>query len=318
MNIINRLISIFLLAIVITTIGVFLWAQDARKYCIVIHGGAGASYSTMPDSLQRAYHNDLQDALTIGKNLLKNGGTSLDAVEQVIRFLEDSPLFNAGRGSVLNINGIAEMDASIMNGKDLSCGAVAAVHTVKNPVSLARNVMEKTKHVLLVGYGADAFAREIGADEKDSAYFIVPERYKGWLKIKSQKGTVGAVALDVHGNLAAATSTGGMAGKMAGRAGDSPIINCGTYANNKTCAVSCTGWGEQFIKNTVAFRISALMEYKNMTLKEAVDTVINKILQKNDGGVIAVDKEGNYRMEFNTSGMFRAAANSAGVFETYP
>ncbi|MBI2419088.1 MAG: isoaspartyl peptidase/L-asparaginase [Ignavibacteriales bacterium] len=318
MHKINRVVSVLLLAIVITNLGEFLYAQEAPKYCIVIHGGAGASYSTMPDSLQGAYHNDLQAALTIGNNTLKSGGTSVDAVEQVIRFLEDSPLFNAGKGSVLNINGIAEMDASIMNGKDLSCGAVAAVHTVKNPVSLARNVMEKTKHVLLVGYGADAFAREIGAEEKDSAYFIDPERYRGWLKIKSQKGTVGAVALDVHGNLAAATSTGGMAGKMAGRAGDSPIINCGTYANNSTCAVSCTGWGEQFIKNTVAFRVSALMEYKNLSLKDAVDTVLYKILQKNDGGVIAVDKDGNYCMEFNTSGMFRAAANSKGVFETYP
>lgn len=306
--------TLFLLVIPFRTV----IGQSTQKYCIVIHGGAGASYESMHDSLQHEYRDDLQKALALGKSILGNGGSSLDAVEQVVRFLEDSPRFNAGKGAVLNADGRVEMDASIMNGRDLSCGAVASVHTAKNPISLARSVMEKTKHILLVGYGADRFAREIGAEERDSAYFITPLRYQSWLKFKSEKGTVGAVALDKNGNLAAATSTGGMTGKMPGRVGDSPLINCGTYANNNTCAVSCTGWGEQFIKNTVAFRISALMEYKEMTLAQAVDTVLNRILHKGDGGIIAIDKNGNYSMEFNTAGMFRAAANQDGIFVTYP
>src|SRR5690554_1734227 len=282
------------------------------KYTILVHGGAGTISKSIPDSVKEEYLNSLTEALNIGKEILENGGKSIDAVEQVVKYLEDNPLFNAGKGAVLTSEGKHELDASIMDGSNLSTGAVTLLSTVKNPVSLARLVMEKTQHVLLGGKGAEKFAEEMGLEIVPNEYFSTENRKK---QLEKSKGTVGCVALDIHGNLAAATSTGGRNNKMPGRIGDSPLINAGTYANNKTCAVSGTGIGEEFIRHTVAFNISALMEYKGMTLKEAADEVIFKILKKDDGGVIAVDKNGNYAMPFNTLGMYRGVAASDGIFE---
>ncbi|MFO7447576.1 MAG: isoaspartyl peptidase/L-asparaginase [Ignavibacteriaceae bacterium] len=292
-------------------------AQDNEGiYTIVIHGGAGTIDKSLPDSVKESYLSSLREALEIGRSVLEKGGTSLDACEQVVRFMEDDPKFNAGKGAVYTSEGTHELDASIMDGRNLSCGAVAGIKVVKHPVSLARMVMEKTPHVLLISEGAEKFAKENGTDIVSNSYFDTPVRYEQLQKmLKDKKGTVGCVALDKHGNLAAATSTGGMTNKMPGRVGDSPLINAGTYANNNTCAVSATGHGEKFIKNTVAFSISALMEYKNLTLKEAADEIIHKKLEPGDGGIIAVDKNGSYVMTFNSTGMFRGAATSEGTFE---
>jgi beta-aspartyl-peptidase (threonine type) len=291
-------------------------AQEKGKYTIVIHGGAGTFDKSFDDSLKEEYMNSLKEALSIGQKILESGGSSLDAVEKVVNFLESDPKFNAGKGAVFTSEGTHELDASIMNGADLSCGAVAGVKHIKHPISLARMVMEKTKHVLLCGEGADAFGKEMNMDYVDNKYFDTPLRLKQYEKIKGSKhGTVGCVALDTHGNLAAATSTGGTGYKMPGRVGDSPIIGAGTYADNNTCAVSCTGEGELFIKNDIAFNLNALMAYKNLTLKDAADELIYKRLKENTGGLIAVDKDGNLAMPFNTNGMLRGAANSEGLFE---
>jgi L-asparaginase / beta-aspartyl-peptidase len=313
----------FLLFIVIQSNGVSKEKakyHKTNKYTIVIHGGAGTISKDLPDSVKQAYINSLKKALNIGKNILGKGGTSLDACEQVIRYFENNPKFNAGKGAVYTSAGTHEMDASIMNGKDLSCGAVAGVEHVPHPISLARLVMEKTPHVLLAYQGAEEFAKQMGIKLVPQSYFDTPKRLKQLKeyqkKLKEGKhGTVGCVALDEYGNLAAATSTGGMTNKMPGRIGDSPLIGDGTYANNKTCAVSCTGWGEKFIKNTVAFNVSALMEYKGLSLKDAADQIIYKVLQPGDGGLIAVDKDGKYTMPFSTEGMFRGVATSTGTFK---
>lgn len=330
-----RSLLLFIISIIIIMLTLFLdlpgeknvKPSTTRKYTIVIHGGAGTIDPNMPDSIKKAYINSLSEALQIGKDVLAKGGTALDAVEKVIRFFESDPKFNAGIGSVYTSAGTHEMDASIMDGKDLSCGAVAGVEHIEHPISLARLVMEKTPHILLAYQGAEEFAKSLGIPFVKSSLFDTPERYKQWKdyvnKLKNEKsdsqqnnhGTVGCVALDEDGNLAAGTSTGGMTNKMPGRIGDSPLIGDGTYANNKTCAVSCTGWGEKFIKNAIAFRVSALMEFKGMTLRQAADQIINNTLQKNDGGFIAVDKNGNYEMPFNSEGMFRGIANSSGIFE---
>ena len=219
------------------------------KYTIVIHGGAGTFQKSFNDSLKAEYFKSLKEALTIGQQILANGGTSLDAVEKVINYFENNPEFNAGKGAVFTSAGEHELDAAIMNGKDLSCGAVGGVKHIKNPVSLARLVMEKTKHVLLCGQGADDFGKQMNVPYVDNKYFDTPQRLKQFEKIKGEKhGTVGCVALDSYGNLAAATSTGGLENKMPGRVGDSPLVGDGTYANNKTCAVSCTGTGELLLK----------------------------------------------------------------------
>ncbi len=289
------------------------------KFTIVIHGGAGTISKSLPDSIKQAYLQSLKEALTIGKNILAEGGTSLDACQKVIEYFENDPKFNAGRGAVYTAAGTHEMDASIMNGKDLSCGAVAGVEHIAHPIDLARLVMERTPHVLLAYQGAEKFAEQMGMKLMPQSYFDTQERYKQWQEYKKKleegnHGTVGCVALDEYGNLAAATSTGGMTNKMPGRIGDSPLIGDGTYANNKTCAVSCTGWGEKFIKHTVAFNVSALMKYRGYSLKKAADEVIYKMLDPEDGGLIAVDKKGNYAMPFSTSGMFRGVATSKGVF----
>jgi beta-aspartyl-peptidase (threonine type) len=292
----------------------------SEVYTIVIHGGAGTISQSMPDSIKQEYIKGLQKALQIGKDVLAGGGTGLDAVEKVLNYFEEDPKFNAGIGSVFTAEGIHEMDASIMDGRDLSCGAVAGLKHVPHPISLARLVMEKTPHVLLAYEGAEKFAEQMGIKLVPTTYFDTPRRWREWQEAKKKveegkHGTVGCVCLDRHGNLAAGTSTGGMTNKMAGRIGDSPLIGDGTYANNKTCAVSCTGWGEKFIRNTVAYNVSALMEFKGMTVEQAATEMIDKRLQPNDGGLIAVDRDGNYAMPFNSSGMFRGVANSSGTFE---
>lgn len=286
------------------------------KYTIVIHGGAGYMNPDMPESLKQAYLNSLTEALNIGKDILENGGTSLDAVEQVVRFLEDDSLFNAGRGAVFTLAGTNELDASIMDGRDLSSGAVAGVTIIKNPISLARLVKESTPHILFAGEGADELGVELGVEIVDPSYFFVYKRYEDLqTKMERVKGTVGCVAIDQYGNIAAGTSTGGLTGKMPGRVGDSPIINAGTYANNNTCGVSATGTGELFIKNAACYQVSILMEFKSYSLKQAAKEVIFNILPEGSGGIIAVDKNYNYDFAFNTKSMMRGVATSDGVFE---
>ena len=323
---------IILLFFLLTLSGIRLSAQQkpilqmnpTKKWVLVIHGGAGSG--KMNDERSKAAWLKIKEALDAGVAILKNNGTSLDAVETVIRMLEDSPLFNAGKGSVFTAEGKNEMDASIMDGKTLKAGAVAGVTTIKNPISAARAVMEKSNHVMLVDVGAEKFAKQQGLEIVDPSYFYTKERWDELQKAKQQEkplqkdtvthhGTVGAVALDQDGNLAAATSTGGMTNKMKGRIGDSPIIGAGTYANNKTCAVSCTGHGEFFIRNVVAYDISALMEYRGMSLDEAATHEIQEKLkaQGAEGGLIAVDKDGNITMPFNTEAMFRGYITSDGA-----
>ncbi len=321
----GRIISVSALVIILT-VQFMVPAQSENtktgkaKYTIVIHGGAGTISKDMPRAVKYEYIKSLSEALKTGQDILTNGGTAMDAVEKVLNFFEIDPKFNAGIGAVYTSEGTHELDASIMDGRDLSCGAVAGVKHIAHPISLARLVMEKTPHVLLAYEGAEEFAKTMGIKLVKDSYFDTPQRYKQWqdylIKLKREKhGTVGCVALDEYGNLAAGTSTGGMTNKMPGRIGDSPLIGDGTYADNNTCAVSCTGWGEKFIKHAVAFNVSALMIYKGMTLNKAADEVIFKVLQKDDGGLIAVDKKGNYAMPFNTEGMFRGVATSGGVFE---
>ncbi len=305
---------------------------NSGKWTLVIHGGAGGpARGVMSEIAEKEYLDNLSEALKLGSAILVNGGTSLDAVETVVNFLEDCPLFNAGKGAVLNENGKAELDASIMDGRTGMAGAVAGATSIKNPVSAARLVMEKTNHVMLSGKGADDFAKKMGLKLVDPTYFITPLRLEAWKKWKAspparnkpfradkeKHGTVGAVALDQKGNLAAATSTGGMMGKMAGRIGDSPVIGAGTYANNNTCAVSATGQGEYFIRNVVAYDLSALMEYRGMPIEEAARLIIMEKIanQKAAGGLIAVDKDGNIAMPFNTNAMFRGFSKSTGENE---
>lgn len=288
-------------------------AQNS-KYGLVIHGGAGTiSRTNVSPEKEIQYKAKLTEALTAGYKILDNGGTALDAVETAIKILEDSPLFNAGKGAVLTNKGTAELDASIMDGKTLNAGSVAVLKHIKNPITLARAVMEKSPHVFLVGEGAEEFAKEQYIEFVEQEYFITKERLELLERIKqieaeeNKHGTVGAAALDKNGNLAAGTSTGGMMNKKFGRVGDVPVIGAGTYASNKTCAVSATGHGEYFIRLSVARDISDLIEYKNQTLAEASSEVINNKLTNlgGTGGIIAIDKDGNIAMPFNTEGMFR-------------
>ncbi|NLF42086.1 MAG: isoaspartyl peptidase/L-asparaginase [Bacteroidales bacterium] len=304
----------------------FTWfpfvGSKAQNYAIVVHGGAGnISPSEMDEATRKAYQDKLVEATQAGLSILEKGGSSLDAVETAVKILEDSPLFNAGKGAVFNAEGKNELDASIMCGKSLEAGSVAGVTTIKNPISAARMVMEHSPHVMLIGKGAETFAQEHGLEIVPPEYFYDAARYNQYLEFKKgtpdknqKKGTVGAVALDIHGNLAAATSTGGMLGKKYGRVGDSPIIGAGTYANNNSCAVSATGHGEYFIRLNVAFRIAALMEFGMLSLKEASERVIFTDLNAlgGTGGIIAVDKNGNIAMPFNTEGMFRAWGDQSG------
>ena len=300
-----------------------------NKWALAIHGGAGTLLKGMMTADKEIeYKNALAESLKAGSELLNSGGSALDAVELAVKLLEDSPLFNAGKGSVFTAEGKHEMDASIMEGRTLDAGAVTLISGIRNPISLARDVMEKSDHVFLAGEGAMRFAKDQGYSMEDDSYFFDAFRYEQWQEIRdtdhfqldhslkkdSKFGTVGAVACDIDGNVAAATSTGGMTNKRYGRVGDSPLIGSGNYANNKTCAVSCTGSGEYFIRGVVAYDLSSLMEYRGLSLKDASDEVVNKRMLEigGDGGLIAVDAKGNIAMPFNTEGMYRASLDSAG------
>lgn len=316
-------------------------ADNQSNFGIVLHGGAGTILKeNMSDSLEQAYRDKLKEAIGVGHAVLEQGGSSVEAIRQTIKVMEDSPLFNAGKGAVFTNAGTNELDASIMEGNNMNAGAVAGVTTVKNPIDLAIEVMNNSEHVMLSGKGAESFAQQQGFEQIDPEYFYTENRYRSLQRIKDTEqtqldhhdqqaafydpqikdakfGTVGAAALDKHGNLAAGTSTGGMTNKRWGRIGDSPIIGAGTYANNNTCAVSGTGWGEFFIRGVVAYDISALMEYKGMSLQQAAREVIQK---KNpelggNGGIVAIDNQGNIAMEFNTAGMYRASMNRQGELE---
>lgn len=310
-------------------------SKTTEKYTLVIHGGAGTLLKKdMTTQKEKEYKDVLNKALLKGYDVLKNKGTSLDAVEAAIKVMEDSPLFNAGKGAVFTHEETNELDASIMDGKTLKAGAVAGVKTVKNPITAARIVMEKSPHVMMTGKGADEYAKSKGAEIVEPSYFYTEHRYKALKKIQESEkleldhnskkksdlnnkknsysydkkfGTVGAVALDAYGNLAAGTSTGGMTNKRFGRVGDSPIIGAGTYANNDTCAVSATGHGEFFIRSVVSHDISALMEYRGLSVDKASQEVVMKKLVKlgGEGGVIALDRKGNISMTFNSEGMYR-------------
>lgn len=316
-----------------------------EKFVLVIHGGAGTILkSQMSPEREKAYTDALNQALQAGYDILKKGGTALDAAEACVRLMEDNPLFNAGKGAVFTNEGKNELDAAIMDGKSLAAGAVAGVTTIKNPITAARAVMEKSPHVFMVGSGAEKFAVQQGIEIVDPSYFYTESRWNGLIQARQEDslkqqldhadttrnaslgigelfysplgvvgkyGTVGAVALDRHGNLAAATSTGGMTNKRYGRVGDVPIIGSGTYADNNTVAISCTGWGEYFIRLVMAKTISDMMEYSKMPLKKAADEMVMKRLPAlgGNGGLIAVDKDGNIAMPFCTEGMYRGFIN---------
>ena len=306
-----------------------------HQIAFVVHGGAGTiERDKMTLEREKEYRSGIERALKTGYNILQGGGSSLDAVESAIRTLEDDPHFNAGKGAVFTSAGVNELDAAIMDGKTLKAGAVASVRRIKNPVSLARLVMEKSPHVMLDCAGAEAFAKEQGIELVDPKYFFTQERWDALQKIQKaakegggvggkqfvitdqdQHGTVGAAALDQQGNLAAATSTGGTTNKWPGRIGDSPVIGAGTYANNATCAVSATGDGEYFIRAVVGHEISSLIEYRGMSVQDAADAVIKKVGDLGGtGGLIAVDRNGEVAMPFNTSGMYRGRVDPTGKF----
>ena len=302
---------------IIFTVSVFLlvtFLSNAQgKWAIALHGGAGSASREMTKEQLAVYEAELLKSLEIGKQMLKNGSSALDAVQAVVVSLEDNPMFNAGKGAVTNHEGVHELDAAIMDGSNLKAGAVAGVRDVKNPIKAARLVMDSTVHVLLISEGASAFAKQKGLEIVDNDYFSTDRNAKQ----HSDKGTVGCVALDVRGNLAAATSTGGMSRKKWGRVGDVPIVGAGTYANNNTVAVSGTGHGELWIRRVVAYDISALMEYKGLSLEEAANEVIFRKISPmggSGGGIIAVDKNGNIGLVFNTDFMHRAWAASDGRY----
>lgn len=295
--------------------------KDTAGLALAIHGGAGTiRRAELSATREAAFRDALARAVRRGWEILSDGGTSLDAVEQAVCVLEDDPLFNAGRGSVFTNDGKHEMDAAIMSGKDLRAGAVAAVSSIKNPVALARRVMEQTEHVLLCGSGAEKFAREAGCEFAPPEYFFSEWRYEQLLQARREHevrldhspakkfGTVGAVARDSHGNLAAATSTGGMTNKRFGRVGDTALIGAGTYADDRTCAVSCTGHGEFFIRTVTAYDVACLMKYKGLSLVDACEQVVSHTLAEmsGEGGLVAVDRMGNVALSFNSEGMYRA------------
>lgn len=330
-----------LIYILITVCSSSIFAQqtvpnktNTGKYVLAIHGGAGTlNKSQFTPALEAKYKSGLDSALLVGNAILEKGGTALDAVEATVKVLENNPLFNAGKGAVFTSEGVNELDAAIMDGKTLAAGSIAGVRTIKNPITAARAVMEKSEHVLLSGRGAETFAAAQGIEIVDPSYFYTPERWKGLQRAKQRDsldqlkkagqvayeteneeqrrkdkyGTVGAVALDTHGNLAAATSTGGMTNKKWGRIGDAPIIGSGTYANNNTVAISCTGWGEYFLRLVMAKSISDRMEFGGQSLALASETLVMKELPAlgGDGGLIAVDKNGNIALPFCTEGMYR-------------
>lgn len=315
--------------------GLAIRGEETVQFAIAIHGGAGGN----PDKWNQAEKDQrlagLREALQHGRDRLQRGDLALDVVESVVKILEDNPVFNAGRGCVLTATGEHELDASIMDGKTRACGAVAGVRTVKNPISLARLVMTKTDHVLLAGDGAEKFAESLGVERAGPEYFRTEAQKSAWEKWRARQvdtnsktslitspedplyylGTVGCVAFDAEGNVAAATSTGGMLAKRWGRVGDSPIIGAGTIADNRTCAVSCTGVGEQFIRHSIAHDVSARMLYARESLSDATENAIHRVLPNDTGGLIAVDSHGNISLQFNTPGMSRGAADSKGRFE---
>lgn len=314
--------TVFLVFLMVT----WLLSVNGQKYAIVVHGGAGVlSKDNMDSTTCASYTEKLDEALQVGEQMLKAGATATDVVVKVINVMEDSPLFNAGKGAVFNHEGINELDASIMEGNTLNAGAVAGVRDIKNPINAAREVMDNSVHVMLSGKGASEFAKQQGLEIVPNKYFYTQRRYqslKSLLKKERQRnetdntGTVGCAVLDSYGNLCAGTSTGGMTNKKFGRIGDSPIIGAGTYANNKTCAVSCTGHGEYFIRLGFARDISAMMEYQNKSVTEACKKEIDKLSELGGGGgVIAVDANGNIAMEFNSKGMFRGYMKSDGKKE---
>jgi isoaspartyl peptidase/L-asparaginase-like protein (Ntn-hydrolase superfamily) len=289
-------------------------------WALAIHGGAGVVRSEVTAEHERSARASLERVLDVGARMLDGGADSLDVVEAVVRELEDDPLFNAGRGAVFNASGESELDASIMDGRTRACGAVAAVRTVRNPVSLARRVMERTPHVLIAGTGADRLAAELGVETVDPGWFFTERRWQALERFRARAraqggGTVGAVALDRRGNLAAATSTGGTTGKLPGRVGDSPIVGAGTWADNATCAVSGTGRGEEFIRHAVAHSIAVRIELGGASVERAAEDVVRGTLQPGDGGVIAIDRNGRIAMVFNTEGMYRGAADASGRSE---
>lgn len=290
---------------------------EPYDYALVLHGGAGnMNFQNVPEPVQEQFKHALDSALQLGLDVLDGGGASVDAVETVIRCMEDNPLFNAGKGAVFTHEGRNELDASIMTGQDLNAGAVAGVTDIRHPISAARAVMEKSEHVMLAGHGASVFAAQVGLEIVDPAYFYTSSRYESLQRAleREEHGTVGCVALDKQGNLCAGTSTGGMTNKKYGRIGDSPIIGAGTYANNATCGVSGTGHGEYFIRWTVAHQISVLMEYKGYDVEQAAREVVEGTLFEvgGEGGVICLDRFGRPAMVTNTTGMFRAYGNSEG------
>jgi beta-aspartyl-peptidase (threonine type) len=340
-RIMRAITSLILLCIVTSVQGQTTKNQKSKPdFVLVIHGGAGsATRETMSREKEQQYIKSMDAALTAGYKILEGGGTALDAVETAIRMMEDDSLYNAGRGAVLTNEGKNELDASIMEGSQLKAGAVAGVTTIKNPITAARAVMEKSKHVMMAGRGAEEFAASAGCTVVDPSYFFTKHQLKVLQKAKTEDslkdlqqkktllkqienkdgkyGTVGAVALDKHGNLAAGTSTGGMTNKRYGRIGDSPIIGAGTYADNNTCAVSCTGWGEYFIRLGMAKSVSDRMELKGMKLNDAAREMIHKKLtgMEAEGGLIGVDRKGNITMQFNTSAMNRGYIKSDGEKE---
>ncbi len=300
-----------------------------EQFAIAVHGGAGTILrSAMTMEREKKYLDALELAVNRGFEILRGGGTAVEAVENAVVELEDSPLFNAGKGSVFTHEGKHEMDAAIMEGKHLSAGAASAVKNIRNPVRLAKAIMENSEHVMMSGDGAEKFAKKMNLKFENDSYFFDQLRHDQWMEISGSEktaldhsdkkfGTVGAVAMDGRRNLAAATSTGGMTNKQFGRIGDSPIIGSGTYANNSTCAVSCTGHGEYFIRGVVAYDVSCLIEYKGFSLKQACDFVVNDKLKKfgGEGGLIAVDALGNMALPFNCEGMYRGWKKSDGIFE---
>ncbi|PCI33482.1 MAG: beta-aspartyl-peptidase [Alphaproteobacteria bacterium] len=346
----------FLRAVIVWGMGIMMTLvlaqahdDDKKPYVLVIHGGAGTILKkNMTAEKELAYRTKLDEALRTGQAILEGGGTAVDAVVATINVMENSPLFNAGKGAVFNHRGENEMDASIMDGRDLNAGAVAGVRRVKNPINLAREVMTNSKHVMLSGEGAEEFADSRGVELVDPAYFRTKKRWNQLQKAlerdqvfldhdgdqdsgkpdtdkiadrgrdpedPDQKfGTVGAAALDIHGNLAAGTSTGGMTNKRWNRIGDSPVIGAGTYADNNSCALSATGHGEYFLRAVVAHSVCALMEYKGLTLQQAADEIVmNKLVRMGgEGGIIAVDRAGNVTMTFNTEGMYRGYVKGQG------
>lgn len=305
---------------------------DNSEWAIALHGGAGVISRDLPEETKQEYFDSLEEALRIGEKILKSGGEALDAVEQVVIYLEDNPLFNAGKGSVFTYEGKHELDAAIMDGSSLGAGALTGLTTVRNPITLARHVMENSRHIFFSGQGAERYADETAVERVENDWFFTERRYEQWKRAQQQDsssgmiidpesesytfryGTVGAAALDREGNLAAGTSTGGMTNKMYGRVGDVPIIGAGTYAND-LAAISATGWGEQIMRNVSAHTIASYMEFTGSSLDDSIEFLLIERLDPGDAGFIAVDRDGNVSLKMNTEGMFRAGSNAAGFRE---